>query len=894
MGGWVKKYTIVDTEEKLESLDRYLLTDNKPNFELMAIDTETNGLKHYQDVIIGFSLSVDETSGFYIPLLSWIPAEDSLKTRSVDKIKIQSYMDGQFVDIWGGKMFLENVNQIQYQPPATIIEYAKKWFTSGSQLLLHNALFDAAMISANFGFDIAPWIFCDTMLLHHTLDENSPHGLKEIALQYSEQLGFDAQQDADAERTELGSTILKNGGTYNTRTKHVWRGDYEYLGKYAISDTILTYKIFLYLITKLDMKLYHWFFAEEVMPLCREVLIPMKLTGVPVNIKYFQDLEKEVADELEKIEDELINELNSRELLGGFDIGNSMEAEVPKKAFVEKIMELEGLEYPTIEIRNQPKPSLAKKALENAKAKNPHWLWDYLTGDDEIRYSDRKQQDILKSLYFQRTNRRYRFNVNSDMHLRWLFCDKLKHAKEKLPQTESATPANPIPSMKSEVLQDVFSEKYPWVNLILKYKKVHKLWSTYIKGILEREHNGVLYTSFMQHGTVSGRFASRNPNLQNLPRAENLEYCEKCESANVQIRKICSAIADMQCKDCGYTQKDIILSSIIKRGFIAPEGHKIINADFDALEAKIFSFMSGSPKLKDLWARGEDLYSRVYIDIFEETKYSANPKDPNYLKTLNPSARTRIKPVVLGVTYGSKAGQVANLMDLHIKKKIKQKNGAFIEMDVLDYAEGDRIIRKYLEAYPELKDYMQAREYEACTRGWVETIIGRRRNFKYAPYIYRLLMEADMDVSEFLALKKSDLERHFVNRALGKDALYTFAEHFKIEIYKITKGEFTWYSVKNLLKHDLDNAKNFPIQGLAAHITNRAMIEMARELKKANISGYLTLQVHDEISGVVRKDQVAEAKKIWQDCMERNLYARKLDILMGAKPVSCDNLAGGK
>jgi DNA polymerase I-like protein with 3'-5' exonuclease and polymerase domains len=887
------KYNIIDTPEKLEQLDKFLFDGDIPKFDILSIDTETNGLAHYRDVIIGFSISTDENSGFYIPLLAWLPEENSIKLRTFDKIKINSYMDGELVDLWREKCHPENITQQTYEAPEIIKKYAKKWFTSGSQLILHNALFDATMIWANFGFDISEYIFCDTMLLHHVIDENSSHGLKEIAIQYSDKLGFNADAEADAERTELGASILKNGGTYNTRTKHIWRGDFEYLGKYAISDTFLTYKLFQYLMQLLDPKLYSWFFYEEVMPLCKEVLIPMKLKGVPIDVDYFKNLQTEIAKELDTIEDLFIEELNIRNLLEDFDLAKSFEEEVPKKSYIEKIIQLENLEYPTILQKGEQKQSLAKKALENAKIKNPHWLWDYLTGDDEIKYSEQKQQDILTDLYYKRTGRRHRFNIRSDEHLRWLFCTKLGHARNKLPQTESATPTNPIPSMKAEVLQDVFLKKYKWIDLILKYKKIYKLWSTYINGILEREYKGVLYPSFLQHGTTSGRFAARDPNLQNLPRAENVDICEKCESTKIKVNKVCSAIADVQCLQCGHIQKDVILSSIIKRGFIAPKGYRLINADFSALEAKIFSFMSGSPKLKKLWEKGEDLYSRVYIDVFKETQYSANPKDSNYLKTQNPKARNQIKPVVLGVTYGAKEGQVANIMNLLTKAKVLH-NGKYIEMEVLDYAKGAKIIRDYLNAYPELRDYMMLRELEAINRGWVETIIGRRRNFKYAPYIDKLLKTSQFTMDDFLALNKKQLEKQFIDKDLTKAELYQFVEYFGIESWKVTKSEFTWYTVKNLLKHDLDNAKNFPIQGLAAHITNRAMIEIARLLKSKGINAYLTLQVHDEITGIVEENQATQAEDVWREGMENNIYSQKLDIKMEAKPIICDTLDKAK
>ena len=64
-----KKYNLIDTAEKLFELDTYLMDeDDNPNFEIIAVDTETNGLEFWKKVVIGVSLAIDRKKGFYIPL----------------------------------------------------------------------------------------------------------------------------------------------------------------------------------------------------------------------------------------------------------------------------------------------------------------------------------------------------------------------------------------------------------------------------------------------------------------------------------------------------------------------------------------------------------------------------------------------------------------------------------------------------------------------------------------------------------------------------------------------------------------------------------------------------------------------------------------------------------
>ena len=71
------------------------------------------------------------------------------------------------------------------------------------------------------------------MLLKHTLDCDKPHGLKECAVKY---FGDDSKD----EQTELGGSVLRNGGKWTVRDKWMWYGDLYYVGKYAAQDTALS------------------------------------------------------------------------------------------------------------------------------------------------------------------------------------------------------------------------------------------------------------------------------------------------------------------------------------------------------------------------------------------------------------------------------------------------------------------------------------------------------------------------------------------------------------------------------------------------------------------------------------------------------------------------------
>src|SRR5690606_28511502 len=136
---------------------------------------------------------------------------------------------------------------------------------------------------------------------------------------------------------------------------------------------------------------------------------------------------------------------------------------------------------------------------------------------------------------------------------------------------------------KAEVLQKYFLKEYPWVKKLLLWKKLRKLQSTYIIPACELNQAGWLYMDMKQNGTISGRFAcSGGFNLQTLPRAEELEVCPKCKSDEIDITNPIELLSTITCKACGHVEEEIISPSGIKKGFIAPPGYKIVNADYSS------------------------------------------------------------------------------------------------------------------------------------------------------------------------------------------------------------------------------------------------------------------------------------------------------------------------
>lgn len=909
------KYNLVDTHEKLAELDAILMDGDKPRYQLLGYDTETNGLLLYKTTVVGFSISFDETKGFYVPLLRWVPDESSRRKRMFEKVEYSACMEGRLQCVWTGEFFDEFVPPSVYKAAERlpfIVEYMKRWLTK-TNLLMHNASFDINQTFINLGIDLKENLFCDTSLLLHVLNENEPTALKKAAERYRDALGINPHAMAAIEKREMDTCIIENGG----KPGMVWRASMNYQHKYACADTFLMYGIYNTAINELAERFgergLKWFFQDEVMPVAKEVVVDMKRRGVYVDVPYFKKLYDENAKKMDQLEDELMAELEP--VLKDFDLGKSLDEAVSHQRIVKRIIAMEGLSIPQVTDKKtgEVKESLAKAAVQKEFNSNPHWVWGYILGEDELKYSEEKMLQIKKELYTEVEGRRYRFNLGSSDHLRWIFFEKGGMRKDKVPQTDSATKDNPIPSLEADVLKEFMLPKFPWVKKLLTYRRLQKLQSTYILPAIELSIDGWLYMDMKQNGTTSGRFScSGGYNLQTLPRVDDemeiLQSCDKCHSDDVTIKQELSCIADRYCNKCGHVQTDVVRPSAIKQGFIAPPGYKIINADYASLEPRCFAYVSGEEKLKEVYWSDLDLYSKVYCDIFDKEKqYSADPKAPNFLKKVAKAKRSWIKPIVLGIPYGAEEGQVANLIGAKTEKKnwkgelVYDEDGKIVMVD--DYREGKRVRDAYLSTYPKLSTYMADADLKATSIGYVETLLGRRRHLPFAKKINDVLSMYGVDWKDLAQGQPWELRKGkdvtIKSRVHGGEVVFTEEMFDKIRDLIKFKEESAreggyWAYIRSLLKADLNNAKNNPIQGLAGHIANRGMLDTNRAMRAQQLDAWVCLQVHDEITGYAKIEQAEAAAECLRNGMEKNEVTALLDVAMIADPVICDNLKESK
>ena len=264
-----KKYYTVQDSETLKLMFQHIQES-----DTIAVDTETSGLNPRKDKIVGWSVSGDEGIGFYIPTLVW----------NFDKGELEV----QTIDGTSSEVISKNLLKA----------------LKGKKLVFHNASFDVQFIKNYFGIDLLPDVWVDTGLLVHTVYEEgafgfgNPFGLKSIAIMNQEALGLNVEEAANQEQIELKESIKANGGSVTKLSFEIYKADLDILSKYASADTDLTLRICnLYLEKLKEEGLWDFFFEDEVMPIYREVTVPMEAYGVDLDV-----------DLLEKIHDEIIED----------------------------------------------------------------------------------------------------------------------------------------------------------------------------------------------------------------------------------------------------------------------------------------------------------------------------------------------------------------------------------------------------------------------------------------------------------------------------------------------------------------------------------------------------------------------------------------------------------
>ena len=246
------------------------------------------------------------------------------------------------------------------------------------------------------------------------------------------------------------------------------------------------------------------------------------------------------------------------------------------------------------------------------------------------------------------------FNINSPKQLGEILFVDLGLPMVKKTKTGFST--------DSRVLE-ALAPRHELPDVILDWRMLTKLKNTYVDTLpaMMDPATGRIHTRFNQAVTATGRISSSEPNLQNIP-----------------IRS-----------DMGRR---------IRQAFIAPEGFKLLSADYSQIELRILAHITRDKNLVESFEKGIDIHTRTASEVFGVP-----------LTEVTENHRRQAKAINFGIIYGMGPHKLSG--ELNIKRDVAK-----------------RYIDNYLAKYPGVRDYMDGMARQAEKQGFVTTIMGRRRS----------------------------------------------------------------------------------------------------------------------------------------------------------------------
>ena len=232
------------------------------------------------------------------------------------------------------------------------------------------------------------------------------------------------------------------------------------------------------------------------------------------------------------------------------------------------------------------------------------------------------------------------------------------------------------------------------------------------------------------------------------------------------------------------------LGRMIREAFVAEEGYLLLSADYSQIELRILAALSGDEKLLEAFSRGEDIHTRTACEIFGVTPQEVTPE-----------LRRRAKVVNFGIIYGMSPYGLSQELKIPVE-------------------EAAEYIERYFHRYPRVRSFLDSLIKEAQEKGYVTTLLGRRR---FIPEIH---------------------SSNRNTRELGKR-----------------------YAI------------NTPIQGSAADLIKLAMIRIDRFLLEHDLKTRMILQVHDELLLEVAQGELDLVRDTVKDLME-GVYPLKVPLVV--------------
>lgn len=511
-----------------------------------------------------------------------------------------------------------------------------------------NLKFDMHVMK-RIGVDIVTKHLFDGMLASWLCDENTPNGLKDNS---TRNMGVPQEHFNEVTNTVPNEIKKQFGFKANSRVTFdlVLIED---AMPYVIGDAFYTWCNCIGFKQKLVDEKMDKIYQRMYVPFLR-VLFDMEEQGVTVDVSRLTQMGADMEQDLDELQYRIY------ELAGcEFNIGSSQQKAEILFGYTKADKEIDPAKLPTKKLR--------------------------------VAY----EEDDLETLeaygyYFDNEGRLFKANERSTV---------LEHS---FGFTSIAQTGSGAPSTDSDTIwrlsQRTFKNKrkqqgVEMCKAMLEYSKIAKLKTAFVDGILAQLYNdGKAHPSFNQIGTDSGRLSCSNPNLQQLPKADD---------------------------DAKYQIRSVFIGSVNETG----KRNKIIALDYHNLEMVCLTYFSGDKNLSTMFANDDDAHGSTAVNMFN---LDCTPVE---CKKKYPHLRQAAKTINFMLMYGGGAGKLyESLKSDHYSpldlgapeylKEYKCKDGVKVAQAFID---------KYFESYSGVAKFIQSQKKFAHRNGFVYTILGRKR-----------------------------------------------------------------------------------------------------------------------------------------------------------------------
>jgi len=509
-------------------------------------------------------------------------------------------------------------------------------------------------VAHNFKFEHGWWlkygikprgVILDTMLLKYLLNEQRPHDLKSLAYSFFPEYANYSIKGEETERTPEDTVKFWTNVPLET------------LAPYNALDSDLCLRLAIYLESRVrELGFYQLY--RNLLEMASYNLSEVESRGYWVDRPYLDGLVESYKIKIEEAEKKMYS-------VPSLVKYNKKRLKAAKKALLGNL--LEQIEIKTNELdetEDKRKASSLQRSISNLQKK-----YDNYSAGVGITKSDQK---TLEPLNLKSVKQLIDFLYYNRYGLKLPIIKYTEDKKTKKPTNNPATSEDVLLELREK-------DETGFIDTLLKYREMTKLYSTYIVGIRDvLNPDNTLHGSFLIHGTVTGRLSSRNPNLQNMPRDTT--------------------------------------ASDIKQMFVCPPGKVMMQLDYSAAEFRVVAGWSQDKQMLEWFRVGHDIHlataCKKYGEDYDEiNKIYSNEDDPNYKEWK--VKRKQAKTIGFGILYQ----QGPN----HLKESLSTDKHKATKEEALEFLE------EWFEIFPGVKRFVKKQMKFAEKHGYVLSPFGRKR-----------------------------------------------------------------------------------------------------------------------------------------------------------------------